>query len=123
MKIYTNYFGNMRHIYDKEKDNICFISICGKAPFWYKGIEYKKLAPKWSFFQGWKETRDNDYYIKHFQEEVLDTLDKNNVIKDLSQLSQGKDIVLLCYEKPNDFCHRHLVAEWLNKNVEEYKGE
>lgn len=21
--------------------------------------------------------------------------------------------VLLCYEKPTDFCHRHIAAEWL----------
>ena len=26
------------------------------------------------------------------------------------------DIVLLCYEKPDEFCHRHLVAEWFNRN-------
>lgn len=25
-------------------------------------------------------------------------------------------IALLCYEKPDDFCHRHLVADWLRKN-------
>lgn len=25
-------------------------------------------------------------------------------------------IALICYEKPSDFCHRHLVADWLNKN-------
>jgi len=23
-------------------------------------------------------------------------------------------IILLCYEKPADFCHRHIVADWLN---------
>lgn len=26
------------------------------------------------------------------------------------------NIVLLCYEKPEDFCHRHLVADWLNSS-------
>ena len=26
------------------------------------------------------------------------------------------DFALVCYEKPSDFCHRHLVADWLNKN-------
>ena len=25
-------------------------------------------------------------------------------------------IALICYEKPTDFCHRHLVADWFNKN-------
>ena len=30
----------------------------------------------------------------------------------------------MCYEKPGDFCHRHLVADWLESNfgwrVDEY---
>ena len=41
-------------------------------------------------------------------------------------LSGGRDIVLVCYEGPSKFCHRHLVAEWLNKygyDVEEWEGE
>ena len=35
-----------------------------------------------------------------------------------------EDIALVCYEKPGDFCHRHLVADWLNEagyQCEEYK--
>ena len=67
----------------------------------------------------WKENHDNDYYIKHFYAEVLDQLDAANVIKELNNLVSnvnGKDIALICYEKPSDFCHRHLVAEWLNQN-------
>ena len=37
-----------------------------------------------------------------------------------------KDVALVCYEKPSDFCHRHLVADWLNKNgfeCKEFVGE
>lgn len=29
---------------------------------------------------------------------------------------QKKTPVLLCYEKPGDFCHRHILAKWLRKN-------
>ena len=69
----------------------------------------------------WKKNHDNDYYIKHFQKEVLDGLDATNVILDFSRMSYGfnvgeNDIALICYEKPSDFCHRHLVAEWLSQN-------
>lgn len=110
--IYTSYFAKLR----KLPENIMPISICGKAPNWYTGKQYKKLAPKWSFFSVWKETHDNDYYIKHFQKEVLDTLNADDVVKKLEEMSEGKDIALICYEKPGDFCHRHLVADWLAKN-------
>ena len=77
----------------------------------------------------WKQNHDNDYYIKCFNEQVLWNLNPTDVIADLSQLDYGfnigeNDICLLCYEKPTDFCHRHLVAEWFRKNgfnCEEYK--
>ena len=118
--IYTSYFAKLKYL---PKD-IVPISICGKCPEWYKGIQYKVLAPKYKFFMEWKKNGDNDYYIEHFQKEVLDTLEVENVINRLYELSEGKDVCLLCYEKPNDFCHRHLVAEWLKENkieCEEYK--
>ena len=114
--IYTSYFAKLKEL---ENHNIIPISICGKAPNWYKGLQYKKLAPKYGFFMEWKKNHDNDYYIEHFQKEVLDGLDAATVIKELNYLVpnvNGKDIALICYEKPSDFCHRHLVAEWLNKN-------
>ena len=107
--IYTTYFAQLRNL----PPDIIPISICGKAPDWYKGIQYKKLAPKYGFFMKWKQNHDNDYYIEHFQKEVLDLLDINDVITQLYALSGGKDIALVCYEKPTDFCHRHLVAIWI----------
>ena len=73
---------------------------------------------------------DNDYYIKCFKEHVLDKLNVDDVVKELDSLlidvtttlNYKVDsmlvprIALVCYEKPSDFCHRHLVADWLNKN-------
>lgn len=29
----------------------------------------------------------------------------------------GPDVVLLCYEKPGQFCHRRLVAEWFEQEL------
>ena len=124
--IYTSYFANLR----KLPENIIPISICGKAPDWYKGLQYKKLAPKYDFFMEWKKNHDNDYYIKCFKEQVLDKLNVDDVVKELDSLLIDvtttlnykvdlmlvSRIALVCYEKPSDFCHRHLVADWLNKN-------
>lgn len=111
--IYTSYFAKLKQL---EKNNIIPISICGKAPDWYKKLHYKKLAPKYDFFMKWKETHDNDYYIKHFQLEVLNGLSAEKVYEELNRLSHNQSFALICYEKPSDFCHRHLVSEWLNKN-------
>lgn len=113
MKLYTSYFAKLRSI-DNNKYEV--ISICGKAPSWYTGKQYKKLAPKYDFFIKWKENKDNNYYIEHFNKEVLELLDVHEVVNELLVLSDNKDVVLVCYEKPTDFCHRHLVSDWLTKN-------
>ena len=110
--IYTTYFAKLRNL----PDSITPIAICGKAPDWYHGAQYKKLAPRWGFFSEWKKTRDNHYYVRCFDEQVLSNLDVNGVLEDLRSLSLTDDIALVCYEKPEDFCHRHLVANWLREN-------
>lgn len=118
--IYTSYFAKLKSL----SDNIVPISICAKAPSWYSGLQYKKLAPKYDFFMKWKENHDNDYYIKCFNEQVLDKLDPVKVYWELCNLAQSDEICLICYEKPADFCHRHLVADWLRNrgfDIEEYK--
>ena len=125
--IYTSYFAKLKFL----PENVIPISICAKAPDWYKGLQYKKLAPKYDFFVKWKENNDNDYYIKCFNKQVLEQLSVMRVADEIQVmipdeikrkmqapvwLSTDYHVVLLCYEKPTDFCHRHLVANWLNKN-------
>lgn len=111
--IYTSYFAKLKEL---ENHNIIPISICSKAPDWYKGLQYKELAPKYEFFMEWKKNHNNDYYIQCFNEQVLKGLNVENVVFQLYSLARAKDVVLICYEKPSDFCHRHLVAEWLRNN-------
>ena len=110
MKIYTSYFALLRRI----PDNILPVSICLKAPYWYKGIQYKTLAPTSDIFSQHKANPNEDLYTARFNDEVLGFLDREHVAKERERLSGGNDVVLLCYEKSTSFCHRHLVAAWLN---------
>lgn len=119
--MYTGYFAKLK---EYKQAGLIPISIAGKAPDWYDGLEYKKLAPKWAFFSEWKygsHKGDNEYYISQFDTKVLKETSVENVLADLADLSNGEfyKVILLCYEKPTDFCHRHLVANWIN----EHKGE
>jgi len=111
MEIYTSYFARVKSL----PQDVVPIAICGGIPFYWKGLWYKKVAPRIKFFQEWKQNRDNDFYIQHFNDEVLSQRDPDTVVKELFALADGADkICLICYEKPEDFCHRHLVADWLN---------
>ena len=70
----------------------------------------------------WKQNHDNDYYIKCFNEQVLLPLNASEVLSELQSLAGlDKDIVLLCYERPTDFCHRHLVSTWFREHGIECK--
>lgn len=134
--IYTTYFANLKNL---DHETSCSIAICGKSPDGYKGLEYKKLAPKWWFFKQWKENHDNDFYIENFNKEVLSVTSPQKVMTDIRNIiafvygvdmvdyserwweNVPYDIYLVCYEKPNDFCHRHLVADWFTANGIEVK--
>lgn len=134
--VYTSYFGKMRSF----PPNVIPIAICGGIPDWYKGLWYKKLAPKWEFFRVWKQTHDNDYYIRNYNALVLNELSANRVAADIQLMlpyetreqmtssvwcSEDVHVALLCYEKPGDFCHRALVSVWLNEHgykCEEWQG-
>ena len=132
--IYTSYFAQMRNF----PKNYIPVAICGGVPEWYTGKWYRKPAPKLGFFQEWKRNHDNAYYIEHYNAEVLNQLNFVDVLNDLQLLvpeeiratmqepiwtSPDVHLVLLCYEKPEDFCHRHLFARWIMYNGADIKIE
>lgn len=45
---------------------------------------------------------------------ILQKLDPEEVYRDLIRMS-GPDAILLCWERPNTWCHRRRVAEWLEE--------
>lgn len=113
MKIQTSYFANAKHI----PAGVVRISICRKIPPWYKGFSYNALAPSSGILNQWKDESNENVYIERFQKEILDNLDAKKIYADLENICKGRNCVLLCYEKSSSFCHRHLVADWLNKEL------
>ena len=103
--IYTSYFAHYKG------DN--GVAICLGAP-WWKGERYPNLAPSNELLNWWKSSSKEFlaqfFYSTKYYTDVLDKLDVHKVAKELD----GK--VLLCFEKPSDFCHRHIVAKWLRDN-------
>lgn len=111
MKIYTSYFAYLKHLHE---NNIVPVNIALWPPKWYKGLSYKALAPLYFMMRG-NLTREQ--YIENYNQCVLSKLNPNQVAERLRQLTNDKDCALMCFEKPGDFCHRHLAAEWLSKNT------
>ena len=113
--IYTTYFAKLRSL----SDDVILIAICAKPPAGFKGFTFKRLAPKYDAFKKYKETSNKEEFIKSYNEQVLAYLTpatiRDTLYNLIGQSQFACDIALVCYEKPTDFCHRHLVSEWFNR--------
>lgn len=102
--IKTSYFAKY-----KGEDGI---SISRYTPKWFKGNSFKPLAPNVDLLNDYKNGLINeDTYKQRYYKETLNKLNAQLIYK----LLDNK--VLLCYETSDKFCHRHIVAEWLNKEL------
>lgn len=107
IRIYTGNFANVKKY---TAVGLFPISISLSSRY-FSGLLYRKLNPDFSYLNDIESE-----YIPKFKEK-LKNLSAKIVVKELEELSCGKDIVLLCHEKAGEFCHRRLVADWLNQEL------
>lgn len=115
MKIYTSFYGNLRNI----PKNYFIVSASGAISdeiLMNVDIQEKGLAPSKEIFFEYKENADWNNYVKRFKEERLPKIDWLLYLEKWEKLANenGKDInniIICCYEKPDTFCHRHILAE------------
>ncbi len=98
-----------------------FVSISGDRGriFGYQGLCFPALAPKLSFWEEWHrninnidENENNYFYVKQYYNMVLKQFDPNEIVKLFDN-----DTIFLCYEDNMEFCHRHIVAYWLEREL------
>ena len=114
MVIYTSYFAQLKKVKNP-------ISIALWKHKWYNGPELLSLAPTKNILAIWKNSNqssaDWQNYITSYTNEILNKIDVNILLNQIKQIYLNENFVtLLCYEKPEDYCHRHIVSEWLIKN-------
>jgi uncharacterized protein (DUF488 family) len=88
------------------------VAICLYPPLDYSGGHLPSLAPeKKTFFAKKSDQIDEKEYEKQYREGVLSKLDP----KELYDHLRGQ--VLLCWEEPGDFCHRRILADWIQEKI------
>ena len=110
-----------------------FIPVCNRIYIWDGYSEhYSELAPdmkKVNYLHD--QLVITDEMEKHFTEKYIEKLDYlksegilDKYVDDLELRKSFQDVVLLCYEPPEEFCHRHILAKYLNENynldIQEY---
>jgi len=112
MRIYTSYFGNSKKL---QQAGIKVIGISLYPPRWFNGISLKQVAPTKSILFANGQTQEE--YTRRYRSEVLSQQDMQQFLKTVEQASGGQDVALCCYEKPDDFCHRHILADWITEKA------
>ena len=120
--------------YDVKSGNTVSVTGDGGNAWGYFGPAYKKLAPKLVTYIPYAEkieklqelkkdvSRLKEYieFRKQIEDEYIrsyyDTRLKNLNVKELFYILNekfGNDIILLCHESVNEFCHRRLIADYI----------
>lgn len=80
-----------------------------KLPFHYRMAPL--LAPSREAFA----VQDEDAFYKIYRQQ-LDEIGVDAILSKLSAISErdgGRSLILLCYERPHEFCHRVGLRDWL----------
>lgn len=117
MTYYTGYFAQLKKY---EKAGLFPVSIALYHPIWFTGVRISKFAPPSRTLGKYKRGMITP---QEYEKEYFESLDKENdhiimTLHQLEVLSKGKDIILLCYEKPTKFCHRHLFADYCKRKYD-----
>ncbi len=87
--------------------------------------EYKSLAPNWKLFENLTKKKISEKQFIDSYKEQLFYLNPKTVYDDLKSLVFGFEPIIMTNVSKKKFCHRHIVAEWLENElgivIEEYK--
>lgn len=104
----TSYFGNKEASADPSA-----VSIARWPPRWWgKRRRFIALAPSISLLNRSKAGLPWPEYVTEYKHDILAEMNPAKVFLEL-----GAKSILLCWERPGEDCHRHLVAEWLEKSL------
>lgn len=122
-KLYTSYFGNVARInrcLDKlnkfEAAVIRFVSISRFPPSGFVKHILKEVEPSESLLRLSKSKAITHKEYDEVYREQLKYVNFHDIETKIINLGPTDFIIFLCYEKPEDHCHRHLFAEYLSCN-------
>lgn len=120
MRVYTSYFAASQNF----NKNAIVLGITRFPPSWWNGLNIDKWAPSEKLLRQYrnKEIDEFVFSIEYIQELRERGFTQKKVKEILETIGGNRDIILCCYEKPGDFCHRHIFANWMTDvmKIKEY---
>ena len=111
--IYTSYFAVVNRHPLVAAGSLRPLSIARRAPpGWPIGQSASYLWPEYQLISEYKSGEvSSEEYERQYRAVTLSRLVPEEVVLSL----EGR--VMVCYEKTGDFCHRHIVAQWLQETT------
>ncbi len=75
------------------------------------------MAPNYKLLNDFKKKKIDEEKFVSLYNEQLDELIPKNVLDHLESITGIHEPVIMCHCAKTKFCHRHLVADWLEKNL------
>lgn len=110
--IYTGYIAQVAKYKNAGLDPI-LITASAKI----KLMRISELAPPWIIVDSIKKGKITQAQYTEMYIEHLNKLGVRYLRELIEGLMEKYNPILLCYEKPTDFCHRHILAEWIKSNL------
>lgn len=108
IQIFTSYFAKARQF---SPEKYLVVSISRFSPRGWTGTKCPVFAPSPQLLHDYKAGMDKQDYVMCYRSEMGQIKNMRDVFARLSQLAKGRDIILCCYEKTGDFCHRHILTD------------
>lgn len=113
-RIYTTYFANLKNV----PENSVVVSIAQFNPRGVNIPQCKDLAPSAELLTAYKKGQVNEQaYTATFMQQLASLPNLAQIKAHMAKYTadQDKNLVFVCYEGKNKFCHRHLVAQFFSE--------
>ncbi len=108
-KIYTSNYA--RHSANPNAIGISLI-----VPEWYEGTTQPNLAPTSDMVFSLKRDKKG-YNQRKYVRDYIDLMHERKINPHKLVKSWEPNTILLCYETPTDFCHRRILADWIQEHT------
>ena len=114
IQIYTTNYTKASRLSNKGKEK-SRKSDSGSRRSGFDAPVYGTILPEGSILKRNKDwvitTLSPEDYETRFREQINKLSDIYSFFKLMAKQAKGRDILLLCYEKKNAFCHRHILSD------------
>lgn len=108
IQIYTSNYAKARKM---DTTKFLLVSISIFAPKGWKGMHVTGFAPTLTLLNKYHQGLSTQEYETEYRKHITRLNNMHALFEMMARKAHGRDIVLLCYEKEGEFCHRHILSD------------